>query len=86
MPSLGNGGKDLAIRLPLQIARAAGQTDGENLEIEAIDGDILIRRSVAHARTLEQADPAAAEIIADGDGRTLGDVSIRSIREDGRRG
>jgi antitoxin MazE len=39
-------GKNLAVRLPGQIAKAAGLTDGEHVEIETRDGDIVIRRPV----------------------------------------
>ncbi len=83
---VGKWGKNLAIRVPFEIARASGLSDGEDVEIEAVDGDILIRRSAAHNRSLEQAQAAAAEIIADSKGRSLGDVSIRTLREEGRRG
>lgn len=83
---VGKWGKNLAIRVPLDIARASGLSDGEDVEIEALDGDILIRRSGARARSLAQAEAAAAEIIADAKGRSLGEVSIRDLREDGRRG
>jgi len=83
---VGKWGKNLAIRVPFEIAREAGLSDGEDVEIEAVDGDILIRRSAARNRGLAQARAAAAEIIADGKGRSLGDTSIRSLREEGRRG
>lgn len=83
---VGKWGKNLAIRVPLEIAREAGLSDGEDVEIEAVDGDILIRRSAARTRGLEQAKAAAAEIIADSKGRSLSGVSIRDLREDGRRG
>lgn len=83
---VGKWGKNLAIRVPFEIARASGLSDGEDVEIETLDGDILIRRSAARDRSLEQAQAAAAEIIADSKGRSLGDVSIHTLREEGRRG
>lgn len=83
---VGKWGKNLAIRVPFEIARACGLSDGEDVEIEALDGDILIRRSAARDRSLEQAQAAATEIIADSKGRSLGDVSIHTLREEGRRG
>ncbi|HLZ77949.1 MAG TPA: AbrB/MazE/SpoVT family DNA-binding domain-containing protein [Sphingomonas sp.] len=83
---VGKWGKNLAIRVPFEIARASGLSAGEDVEIEALDGDILIRRSAARDRSLEQAQAAAAEIIADSKGRSLGDISIHTLREEGRRG
>jgi antitoxin MazE len=46
--TVGKWGKNLAIRFPAEIVRAAGLNDGERLEIEARDGDIVIRRAAAH--------------------------------------
>lgn len=83
---VGKWGKNLAIRVPFEIARSSGLSDGEEVEIEALDGDILIRRSAAHAQNQQNADRAAAEIIADSKKHPLGGVSIRQLREEGRRG
>jgi len=44
--TVGRWGKNLAIRLPAEIVRAVGLRDGEHVEIEAHDGDIVIRRTV----------------------------------------
>jgi antitoxin component of MazEF toxin-antitoxin module len=43
---VGKWGKNLAIRFPGEIAKAAGRSDGERVEIETHDGDIVIRRAV----------------------------------------
>jgi antitoxin MazE len=43
---VGKWGKNLAVRLPGQIAKAAGLTNGEHVEIQARDGDIVIRRPI----------------------------------------
>ncbi len=43
---VGKWGRNLAVRLPGQIAKAAGLTDGEHVEIETRDRDIVIRRPV----------------------------------------
>ena len=40
---VGRWGKSLAIRLPGEIAKAVGIDSGERVEIEARDGDIVIR-------------------------------------------
>ncbi len=83
---VGKWGKNLAIRVPMDIARAAGLTDGERVEIETQDGDIIVHRHAARARAREDADIAAGEIIAESRNYTLGDVSIRELLDDGRRG
>jgi antitoxin MazE len=51
--TIGKWGKNLAIRLPGEIVKAAGLNDGERVEIETRDGDIVIRRTAPHF-TLEE--------------------------------
>ncbi len=41
--TVGRWGRSLAIRVPGDIAKAAGISDGERVEIEVRDGDIVIR-------------------------------------------
>ena len=55
---VGKWGKNLAIRLPGEIVQAIGLCDGERVEIEAHDGDILIRRP-APQFALEELVPTA---------------------------
>ena len=43
---VGRWGKNLAVRLPNEIVNASGLTDGERVEIEAQDGNIILRRTV----------------------------------------
>jgi antitoxin MazE len=81
---IGKWGKNLAIRVPAEIARTAGLTDGERVEIEVHDGDIIIRRPVANARADAQA--AAEEIIKESERYTLGDTTIGELLDEGRRG
>jgi antitoxin MazE len=50
--TVGGWGKCLAIRLPGGVAKAAGISDGERVDIATRDGDIVIRRAVPHV-TLE---------------------------------
>jgi antitoxin MazE len=83
---VGKWGKNLAIRVPMDVARACGLADGETVEIELQDGDLVIRRWAAHVRARQDAEAAAAEIIADSHHHSLGDVSIRELIEEGRRG
>lgn len=83
---VGTWGKNLAIRIPFDVARDLGLSEGEQIDVEAQDGDLVIRRPEARARLRADAEAAAAEIIADSKGRTLGGVSIKDLMADGRRG
>lgn len=83
---VGKWGKSLAIRVPLDVARAVGLSGGEEVEIEAVDGSIHIRRSAAHAAARRDAAKAVEEIKAAARGHTLGGISIRELIEEGRRG
>jgi antitoxin MazE len=51
--TIGKWGKNLAIRFPGEIAKAAGLSDGERVEIETNDGNIFIRRAIPYF-TLEE--------------------------------
>ena len=51
--TVGRWGKNLAVRFPGDIARAAGLTEGERVEIETRGGEIVLRRAVPHF-TLEE--------------------------------
>lgn len=82
---VGKWGKNLAIRVPMAVARAAGLTDGEKVEVETQDGDIVVRRREARIRSRQDAETAAKEIIAHSRRHSLGGVSIRELLEDGRR-
>jgi len=43
---VGRWGRSLAVRIPAEVAAAAGIGDGERVEVEARDGDIVIHRCV----------------------------------------
>jgi len=83
---VGKWGKSLALRVPLEIAQDLGLNDGESVEIEVVDGDMVIRRSSAREAALADARAAAEEIIANRKSHTLGDVTIRELIDEGRRG
>ncbi len=83
--SVGRWGKNLAILVPFEVARSSGRVDCEPGEIEAQDGDIGIRRTAAHAQARRDAAMAAEEILAESRRHELGEVSIRSLIEEGRR-
>ncbi len=46
--TVGKWGKNLAVRFPGDVAREIGLREGEQLEIEAQDGTIVIRRAPPH--------------------------------------
>jgi len=82
--TVGKWGKNLAVRVPFEIARAAGLNNGEHVEIETHNGDIVIHRPVVHARADAQA--AAEEIVAESGNYRLGSTIIRELLVEGRRG
>lgn len=79
-------GKALAIRIPGEIANASGLTEGDVVRMDTLDGCIRIRRSGSSALVPEEAQAAAAEIIADSRKYSLRGQSIRELRDWGRRG
>jgi len=81
---VGKWGKNLAIRVPMDVARAAGLMDGEKVHIETQDGDIVVRRPAFRAQP--RADAAAEDIIAESRIHPLGEISIVELIGEGRRG
>jgi antitoxin component of MazEF toxin-antitoxin module len=82
---VGKWGKSLAVRVPLDVAAAAGLTDGEAVEIEAVDGNILIRRDASKAEARRKAEAAMADILEMAKSMSLGGISIRELIDEGRR-
>jgi antitoxin MazE len=82
---VGKWGKSLAVRVPLDVVQAAGLTLGETLEMEMVDGDVVLRRSDARAAARRAAQAAAESIIARSKGMSLGGLSIREMIDEGRR-
>jgi antitoxin MazE len=82
---VGKWGKSLAVRVPLDVARRLGLSDGERVEVTAADGDIVIRREQAREEARARAQAAITSIRANRAGRTLGDVSIRELIDEGRK-
>jgi antitoxin MazE len=72
---------DLAIRIPAEIPESIGLREGDEVELELRDGDILIRRQSAR----ERAETAVAEIIAERENYSLGGITIRELIDEGRR-
>jgi antitoxin component of MazEF toxin-antitoxin module len=46
-------GKNLAVRFPGKIVKTLGLSEGESVEVESKDGDIVIHRAIPHY-SLEQ--------------------------------
>ena len=82
--TVGRWGKNLAVRVPMEIAKAWGLREGERVQLEARDGDIVIKRPAARARAAAEA--AAEEITRESQDYSLGTTTIRELIEEGRRG
>lgn len=82
--TIGKWGKNLAVRFPLEIEKAVGLKNGERIVIESRGGEIVIHRPDADIAADAQA--AAKEIIEEARDRSLGEVTIRELLEEGRRG
>jgi antitoxin component of MazEF toxin-antitoxin module len=83
---VGKWGKSLAIRVPAALAQSVGLSDGKAVEIEAVHGDLMIRRSAAQADARSRAEAASAEMELESKRYRLGDTKIRELLEEGRRG
>lgn len=82
---VGKWGKSLAVRVPADVARLTGLADGESVEVEAIDGRVVIRRDEADEAMRRDAIKAAAEIRAERHHYRLDGISIRELIDEGRR-
>ena len=83
---VGRWGKNLAIRVPTEVVRAIGLADGEEVEVEMLDRDIVIHRRAARTRARDMAEAAAREIAEESRCYSLHNVSIRELLDEGRRG
>nr|WP_295107380.1 AbrB/MazE/SpoVT family DNA-binding domain-containing protein [uncultured Caulobacter sp.] len=83
--TVGTWGKSLAVRVPQEIANATGLVEGEQVEMEIQDGNIVLVRSEAKAEARKRAMAAAERILELRKGVKLGDVSIRELIDEGRR-
>ena len=81
--TVGKWGKNLAIRVPFELAEITGLSEGEEVEIGEKDGDLVIHRPTVHARA--DAQKASEELRKARGTCTLGDLSIRELIDDGRR-
>lgn len=83
--TVGTWGKSLAVRVPQEIAQATGLVEGEQVDMEIRDGNIVLVRSDAKAEAKARAMAAAEWILENRKGMTLGDVTIRELIDEGRR-
>jgi antitoxin component of MazEF toxin-antitoxin module len=81
---LGKWGKNLAVRLPLDIVKAAGLHSGERVDVETRGGDIIIRKADGNA--VADAQLAAEEIVAESEVHPLDETTIIEMLNEGRRG
>jgi antitoxin component of MazEF toxin-antitoxin module len=81
---IGKWGKNLAVRLPVEVVKAAGLHTGERVDIETRGPDIIIRRSDADA--LADAQAAAEEIWRERELHPLDEAEILDMLKEGRRG
>ena len=86
---IGKWGDALAVRIPPEIARVARVREGEQVDIVACGGDILIRFSDTTAEptsdAVARAQRAVEEIIKESKNYSLGGISIRELIDEGRR-
>jgi len=66
-------------------AQRAGLEEGEQVEVEALSGEIVIRRAAARADALARSKAAAEAIAVEARRYTLAGVAIRDLLDEGRR-
>jgi antitoxin component of MazEF toxin-antitoxin module len=85
--TVGTWGEGMASGVLRDAGRAVGLVDGERVEVEGKDGDLIIRRArKTPLKGSPEALAAAEKLIENSRGVTLGDVTIRELIEEGRRG
>ena len=80
---VGRWGRNLALRIPAEIAAEVGVLEGEKVDIEVSDGAIHVRR--AGRQDTADALEAAEAILAEAQDFSFGDLSPRDLIDDGRR-
>lgn len=82
---VGKWGDNLAIRVPADVAETAGLRDGERVEMQARDGEIVVRRSDIFAEQQERARQALEDIIERSKRYSLGGLKIKDLLTEGRK-
>lgn len=84
--TIGTWGKSLAVRVPADVARGIGLIEGDAVEIETVNGAIVIRRDQSDDDRRQRAEQAMAAIIAARRGVRLNGLNIRDLINEGRPG
>lgn len=71
--------------VPDEIVQAMGLVEGEEVEVEILDGEIHLRRPDAETERREKAREAVEAIKEMRKGMSLGGLSIRELIDEGRR-
>lgn len=71
--------------VPDEIVQALGLVEGEEVDVEIQDGEILLRRPNVEAERRETAREAVEAIKEMRKGMSLGGLSIRELIDEGRR-
>ena len=79
-------GKNLAVRLPLDVVRSTGMQTGEKVDIEVRDGDVVMVIRRPEPNSTADAMAAAEEIIRESENYTLDAAEILDMVKEGRRG
>lgn len=82
---VGTWGKSLAVRVPREVAQTLGLCEGEPVEVEARDGELVIHRSESESTRRARAHAAAEAIRANSRGRTLGGIALHELIDEGRK-
>ena len=80
----GTWDKDLASGSLQAAGKAVGLIEGEQVQIEIRDSDIVIRRSDAQMQARTQALAAVERIIANRQGKTRAGITLRELIDEGR--
>lgn len=76
--------QDISIRVPFDLIRSTGISDGDSVEVRTAGNAIVIERITENERA--DAILAAEEIIAESSRYAMSDQEIRELIEEGRRG
>lgn len=83
---IGTWGKSLAVRIPADVVRLSGLSDGEAFDIESVDGNVVIRPDEEKSARQQKAAAAAEAIMKMAKGHRLDGLSIKDLINEGRPG
>jgi antitoxin component of MazEF toxin-antitoxin module len=82
--TIGRWGRSLALRVPADVAQHLRLREGERVELELADGDLLVRRAQAKEAARERARAAARAILAQRPAQPLDRRTLREMIDEGR--